>query len=120
MWAMLAAGFAAVAVVAIGVVALTGGGDDGDEAAPAETTTPAEAPTPAPEAADADAAATEDQFSQVAIGQTQDEVRAILGEPEASETDLGGTRECWYFGLSEPGGGHTVCFDQDGLVMQLE
>ena len=126
--AILAAGLAAGAVVVIGVVALTGGGGGGGEPSPGETAAPAEAPEvpsgppevpPKPPSA-AGGQGIDEQFGQIAIGQTKDEVRAILGEPEASRTDLGGTRECWYFGLNEPSGGHTVCFDQEGLVMQSE
>ena len=60
----------------------------------------------------------DDSFSQIEIGQSKDEVRSIVGEPEASQTDLGGSRECWYYGLT--GEGHTVCFDEEGLVMQIE
>jgi zinc-ribbon domain len=126
--AIVAGALMAGAVIVIGVIALTGGGDESDDTSTVEATAPtatpevpSEAPEVPPEPPSAPPGQTGDeQFDQVAIGQTMDEVRAVLGEPEASETDLGGTRECWYFGLSDPDGAHTVCFDQDGLVMQRE
>lgn len=66
-----------------------------------------------------DSRVSDQQSDQVAIGQTMDEVRAILGEPESSRSDLGGTRDCWYWNTTEQQ--YTVvCFDQDGLVMQFE
>ena len=59
-------------------------------------------------------------FSAVRVGQTKDEVIAIMGQPESSQKDLGGTRECWYYEVSQGSAGHTVCFDQSGRVVQRQ
>ena len=114
-WVLVLKDDAEDAVVRIPVAAA--GGGDGDEASAAETPEPTQAP--APEGAGAAGGVTEEQFSQIAIGQTMNEVRAILGKPDSS-LSVGG--ECWYWGISKGGGKFTaaeVCFDRKGLVIDF-
>ena len=44
----------------------------------------------------------------------------LLGEHEASRSDLGGARDCWYWGLNEWGGRYGSLLRQEGLVMQFK
>ncbi len=118
-----------LAVIAAVIVLVAGSGDDEapptetgappteTTAPPTETTAPAPGPAETPESTGAvGGIVTEEQLSQIAVGQTMDEVRALLGKPEAT-VSVGG--RCWYWGLIKERGKPTaveVCFDRNGIV----
>lgn len=56
----------------------------------------------------------QENWSQIAIGDSENEVRSALGEPSDTQTmESGfGSSKCWYWGV----GAYQVCFDDNGVV----
>ena len=61
------------------------------------------------------------EFLQVRRGVTRDELRALVGKPEAAgSSDVEGVEiDCWYYGVVGATGAFQFCFADDSLVSRF-